>query len=180
MKKENIIIVLIAFTLGLLLSLNNCNKKPNSIIEYKTQIEHFRDTIYLPKEIYIKSNESIARIDENNTYKDSTFKYYNQTFTDSNYVLNTFGGKTDSIHLTFKCVDKIIYDSVKINTTKTIKEVIFKPYKNTLGIEYIRNIDNNIIVDYTRNYGRFGLGVKAGININNKQPLLGVGLKYHF
>ena len=42
-----------------------------------------------------------------NVYKDSTYKYYNQIFTDSNYHLTTYGGFIDSIDLTFKCEDKI-------------------------------------------------------------------------
>lgn len=178
MNKKNIIIALIAFTLGLLLSLNNCNNKPNTIIEYETVISHTRDTIYLEKEIYIKEDQSITRIDENNTYKDSTNKYYNQTFTDSNYVLNTYGGYVDSIDLTIKTNDIIIYDSI-IKTT-TITNTIYKPYKHSVSVDYLWNGNSNVILNYTRNFDRIGISIGTGININNKVPLMKVGLNYSF
>lgn len=162
-----------------------CNTKPdvkpdiNEVItKIETQIEHHIDTIYIPKEIYIKSDQSIVKVDETNTYGDSTFKYYNQIFKDSNYNLITYGGFVDSIDLSYKCNDMIIYDStIVLNTITTYTTTM---YKHSISAEYLWNGNQNILLDYTRNFNRLGVGVKAGINIDTKQPLLGVGLKYHF
>lgn len=163
-----ILMLLIGILLGSILSINSCNKKPNTIIEYETVISHTRDTIYVPKEIYIKEDQSSVRIDENNTYDSSKHsnKYYQQTFTDSNYVLNTFGRYVDSIDLTIKYNDVYIYDSVKIK--ETIKETVFVE-SNELWLS--GNINYHLLYkvspEVRLTYNMKKIGINAGIGYMN-------------
>lgn len=176
-----ILCIIIGILIGGLLSINSCSgKKTPDEVKIITEIERFTDTLYITTIEYIKNDISIVKTDENAIYDDiHGDNYYNQTFKGDNYSLNTYGGYVDSIDMEIKCIDKIIYDSVKIK--ETIENTIYNDSKTlwlSCNINYhplykvspevkltwnMKKIGMNIGIGYMN-----GIYVGGGINIKLK------------
>lgn len=169
------------FVVGILLTLflvTKCGRKGTREREViKTEISYKYDTIVITVRDTVTIVNSEVRIDTTKVY-DTIYKnkYFEQLFSsDSGRVnIKTYGGFTDSVNVDIKSKEKTIYE------TKTVKETQLLQYKSSIGVDYMYNGSNNILLGYGRNFGRFGLVGKMGINIDDKKPIIGLTGKINF
>lgn len=176
MKNYKVLIYLFAFILGLILA-SRC-KKEIVKIEKVTVEKRYVDTIEIIKEVIHTEYFPTEVVSEIIT---DSCKYYVLSFKkDSMYNLMTYGGYIDSINLKIFEKEIRIKDSIVItNTINTLHEVNTH-HKNTIAVEYLYNSNNNVILDYTRNFNRLSIGGKVGINMDSKTPIIGgkIGISF--
>lgn len=141
-----------------------------------TKIEYKRDTLILYDTITITKTKSIINIIENKTYDTIHMNnYFNQTFKDTNYLLNTYGGFVDSIKLDLYTKEIHITDSI-------IKTITNNIYINSKGLYIggdINVLEKNLLVpEFTIGYQfKNQIIINGGIGIFNKQPFYNFGFK---
>lgn len=176
MKYQNIIILILTVILIILIT-NKCDTNKNILPkESITKIEYKRDTLILYDTITITNTQSIINIIENKTYDTIHMNnYFNQTFQDSNYLLNTYGGFVDSIKLDIYNKEIYITDSIFKTITNNI-------YINSKGLYIggdINVLEKNLVVpEVTIGYQfKNQTMINAGIGIFKKQTFYNFGFK---
>lgn len=157
-----ILILLCILFITLLLNTKNDIKY---ITNTYTEVKY--DTIYATNTKYDTIYQKIK-------YNTITTKYdtiYETIFKDTNYVMNIYSKcPTDSIEFKIEYEKEIV---THLNTPKI-------DYKNELGILYQYNGNSVVNAMYGRNINRITPFISTGMDINEKKPIIGLGLKLYF